>query len=494
MRLVQLIIITVSVPLAGCQLPKVTARTTAYAVKSPVHHVSQESWIRHVAFRPDDGKTEDQQSKTHDKKGKRDESEDRSTVAVIPATEVNVAGLHSASDSDSLDALESLAMHANPKLRRLSHKAASLASRARHVGRLPDPTLGTNIFVSPIETAAGSQRANVSVMQMIPWLKRLQASEQKACLEAMVARKEFELERQRIVATVRVLWYRLFVINKQLEINAANQELLESLIKTANSRVASGKATQADVLLGTVEIGKLEQQRVVLRQQLQSTKAILNRSIGRDASTPIAGPKEIEVALPAWDQVTLFETALAAQPGIEASRLQQQAARWGVQLACNSRRPDVTVGVSWFAIDNNRPATNIVDVGQDALSLGISTTLPIRRRKYDAIQCEANHEFHASSAAIEDVTLQYDALIADLWQQAEAANRTIQLYSDTIIPQAKRSLEANQKSYATGRAEFDRLIQDYRSLLTLELQHHEARGRLATSIARIQEAIGIDLQ
>ena len=88
----------------------------------------------------------------------------------------------------------------------------------------------------------------------------------------------------------------------------------------------------------------------------------------------------------------------------------------------------------------------------------------------------------------------YDSLLRDLWEQAKAANETATLYEDTILPQARDTLDADQESYANGNVEFDRVIRDFRSVVTLELGYHRAIGQLATAVARIRQATGIELE
>ena len=39
----------------------------------------------------------------------------------------------------------------------------------------------------------------------------------------------YETERLKVIADVRALWFRLYVIEKQIEVNRANQDLLNSL-------------------------------------------------------------------------------------------------------------------------------------------------------------------------------------------------------------------------------------------------------------------------
>lgn len=391
---------------------------------------------------------------------------------------------------ESLPQLEAIAVSQNPQLRRLAQESEAARAKVSYVDGLPDPTIGANIFAAPIETAAGSQRANLTIGQMIPWLERLDAQAQQACFEAMALQQVHAAERLKVVGDVRSLWYRLYVIGQQIRITSANQELLESLIEVANARVSTGNATQGDVLVGTLEYSKLEEQLVTLRQQQVSTVAEINRLLGRDADVSITSPAELQVTLPTWDHQMLRQMAVEHQPDIRAARIRTQATRWGLEVARLKRRPDFSINASWFAIDSNRPPSTVVDVGDDAWSLGASVSIPLWDRKYDAIEREASRKHSASHASVEDAVQRYDSILRDLWEQAKAADETATLYTETILPQAKDTLEADQQSYVNGTVDFDRVIRDVRNLLTLELGYHRARGQLATTLARIEQSVG----
>lgn len=378
----------------------------------------------------------------------------------------------------------------NPTLLRHWREYQAARAKVRYIDELPDPKLGANFFLSPIETAAGSQRANVTLSQMLPWLPRLDAQAQQACFEAAALGQLYESRRLQIVGDIRAAWYRLFVLRKQIEINRANQGLLESLIEVASAQVSTGAASQGDVLAGAVEYSKIEEQIVTLQQQMASTKARLNRLVGRDAETPVDGPQQLDMQLPDVDLALLRSWAWAHQPDIEAARIRRQASRWGVEVARLKRRPDFTVNASWFAIDDNRPTPNLVDVGQDAWAVGAMMTLPVRHEKYDAIEQESLWKHAAAASSIAEVQQQYEELLVDLWEQARAADETARLYRDTILPDAKRVLEADQEAYSNGKVEFDRVIRDLRNVITLELGYHRSRGQVAIALARIWQATG----
>ncbi len=394
---------------------------------------------------------------------------------------------------DELSELEAQAASANPKLRRLQQEANAAWAKVRYVDKLPDPTVGVNVFGHPVETAAGSQRANLTLMQMIPWLDRLNAQQQQACFEAMALQQSYEAEQLRVIGDLRAAYYRLYILQRQRETIEGNQELLEALTEIVNARVATGKASPGDVLLGTLELSRLEEQLVTLRQQVRSTTAEINRLMNRPVEIPINVPAELNVPTPTWAHAMLVQTAFDQQPVIASAHLQSNASRWGVEVAELRRRPDFQVGAAWFFMDDNRPSSMVVDVGRDAWSVGATMSIPLDREKYDAIRDEALWKHAASNANVEDVQREFDARLLDLLEQARAADETAKLYQDTIIPQSEQTLRADQESLIDGSVEFDRVIQDFRNLLTLEFGYHRAVGQLATSIARIQQAVGVDL-
>jgi outer membrane protein TolC len=296
-----------------------------------------------------------------------------------------------------------------------------------------------------------------------------------------------------VTAEIRVAWYQLYVLDRQIEITQTNQQLLESLLNVANARIATGAASQGDVLLGTLELSQLEQRLLSFRKQRRATEIEINRLVGQPTDTSLGGPSEIPLLPPELDPAQIFETAKENQPALEAIRLRMQASQWGIEVARLTRRPEMTLSASYFPTDDNRLPSSQVHVGQDPWAVGIQVTLPWSREKYDAIANEAAYRHQTVHSTLADLENQYEALIQSLLIEARRAADTAELHQSSILPQARQTLEADQSSYANGTVEFDRVMQDYRNLLTLELGYHQALGDLAQALARIQMAAGQDL-
>ncbi len=395
--------------------------------------------------------------------------------------------------SESLESLVASALSANRRLQQLRHEADAAWDKVRYVGALPDTQFGANIFEDAIETASGSQRANLTVSQMIPWLHRLEAQEQQAACEATALDQLWRAEQLKTTAQVKAAYYKLYVIGQELLANESNAELVKSLTNTATAQIATGVARQGDVLLGTLALSRLEEARIVLEQRLAAVKASLNQLLDRPADSPLDVPQTLIVNYEPWPYEELVRLTFERQPEIAAADLRAHASRWGVEVATLRASPDMSLNFSWFFIDDNRPPSNIVQVGADAWSLGTTVTLPLWQQKNRAIRAEAVRRHFAAHAETDELANRYDALLLELLAQAQAAHETAQLYKETMISQAQQTLDADIESYPQGFVEFDRIIDDTRTLLTLQVGYHQAIGRLAETIARLEQVVASEL-
>ena len=392
---------------------------------------------------------------------------------------------------ETLADLEALTTVNNPTLRRMEHEAAGEWAKTGYVAKLPDPSIGAMFYTPPMNFVPDRQLAEVQVTQMIPWLSRLSAEAQRANLEALAADNMYQAERLRVVGDLRAAWFTLYVLGKQIQTTEADQSQLESLIKTANARIATGDAQPGDVLMATLELSSLQEQLLSYRQQVVATTAELNRLAGRDSRVPIAPPTTIEHELPDWNHDLLRQIAMESQPELNAARMRTAATRWGIDVARLKRRPDLTFGAGWVVMD--APGSTMPSDGTDSFTVGVTASIPLWYRKYDAMTAEASRVHAAAHASEDEVALRLDALLRDLWEQARASQKTVELYEKSILPQARQTFEADQKSLVNGTVTFDRVIRDYRTLLNLELGYHRALGQLATTLARIRQAVGVDL-
>ncbi len=395
---------------------------------------------------------------------------------------------------DNLSALVSRALSANSRLRQMQHEASAAWSRVRYVDELPDPEVGLMAFVPPMHFADGRQVASLSFSQRVPWLERLCAQEQEAYFEAWALDAAWQAERLQTIAEVKIAYFQLYVVEQQLRINQENRDVIQLLTDVATQRVIAQSATEGDVLLATLELSELEEERFGLEERQATLTANINRLLNRSSEVPVVVPSELELPRPDWPLDLLRQTAWNYQPDIAAAQLRTQAAEWGVRVAELERRPEITLKLDWMVM-TPRSEMGMTFDGNDTVQIGAMVSVPIWHEKYDAMRDEAVHENLARRFSVDDVRREYEAALAEALQQARAAERTVELYEATMLPQAKQTFEADQRSYVgPGTVDFERVIEDFRTVLTLEAGYHRAMGEWAMALARIEQAAGRDVE
>jgi outer membrane protein TolC len=398
---------------------------------------------------------------------------------------------------DSRDEIVTLvagALASNPRLHQMQQEAAAAWERVRYIDELPDPEVGAMAVVPPMHYADGRQVAIVSFRQSIPWLQRLNAREQQAYFQAWALDAAWRAERLRTISDLKVAYYRLYALEQQLRVNRDNRQLIELLTRVATDRVAAQSATEGDVLLGTLELSRLEEQRLGLVERQATLRANINRLLSRSAETPVRVPLELSLTEPAWSLETLRQTAWSQQPDIAAAQLRSQAASWGIRVAELERRPDVTFNLDWMVMRPQQERGMPAFGGDDSVQVGAMVNVPLWHEKYNAMRDEAVRESIARRFTLVEVQRQYEAMLAELLEQARAASRTAALYNSTMLPQARQTFEADQRAYVgPGTVEFDRVIEDFRTVLTLEEGYHRAMSEWAIALSRIEQAVAVEI-
>jgi|GEM_PF-5557585 len=390
---------------------------------------------------------------------------------------------------EELAALVDQALAVHPEIRRLRATAGESWARVPQVKALPDPMAQGTVYGEPMMMGDGEIRGTFMISQTIPYLKRLDARAQQASFEALMNQQAVRAAEQRIAADVRESWYRLYLIGQLLRINDANEQLIQSLVTIATAQVEVGRATAGDVVLATIELSRIEEERLQLRQQLASRTAILNRLLSRPADLPIDLPSTLVDGHVESSFDTLRMLALEQQPEIALAQLRTQATAWGIRIAKLERVPDLTLSYDQMLMRND-PGSH----GSNPWQLGAGINLPLWHQKYAAVKQEAAQRHVAAHATAEDVVRASEAVILDLLEQARAAERTADLYRQTILPQIRQGLDADQRAYGQGAVQFERVIANARNLLVAESAYYRAITDQAVAVARLEQTIGAPLR
>ena len=400
-----------------------------------------------------------------------------------------------------------LALEQNPAIKAAAEVARMRAARVPQVTALPDPLLMTRTLPEPVRTAEGDNYFTLGVQQRFPVPEKLDRAGRVALQDARMAIEDLRRQRLNVIADVKRAYFRIYIIDRTIEIDRTNQDLLRGLIDAARAQVASGRRRQDDVLRAQVELSSLESQLVELRQQRQTTAAMLNRVVNSPPGTPVPASGEYDVRSVDLRLDTLLAAAAEHNPDLQRLEQQLERDRHGVELAKLAYWPDFMLGFEWMYmrpraafVPPPNPQTGLVppvsrlsEAGTDSWAITLGVNVPLWMEKIEAGIREANSRRlatqHEHAAAKSRVNFEIEDALARVLAQRELAA----IFKDTIIPQAQQAYEVSRASYSAGASEFLFVIDNWQKWLMFTIQYHRAVGELERGVAELEAAVGQSL-
>jgi len=112
------------------------------------------------------------------------------------------------------------------------------------------------------------------------------------------------------------------------------------------------------------------------------------------------------------------------------------------------------------------------------------------RTKYRAGVREAEKMVESSRADLEAAEKQISYDVQDAHFKSLTAKRTVDLYKNSLIPQAEARFKASEAAYRTGQVSFLELLESERFLLNARVMEAMAEGNLGVQLAREERATG----
>jgi outer membrane protein len=169
-----------------------------------------------------------------------------------------------------------------------------------------------------------------------------QARANRRATEASIADAEFRLESTVAGQYMAVLRAQEGVEVAQRRLDRARQNLQIVETRVATGAAAGTEGTQAEVDLGTAEVGLIQAER-----DLRQARLLLGELLGLQMDESVELASEFEMFEPAFDVDALIETALSGHPSLGATRARESATRATArQLATSQYLPSLSVTAS----------------------------------------------------------------------------------------------------------------------------------------------------
>lgn len=451
-----------------------------------------------------------------------------------------------AQERDSLvlnDYLE-IAAENNPDLKVAFNQYLASLEKVPQVGTLPDPQASFGFFIKPMAIVAGNQVGNIQVMQMFPWFGTLKLAKDEATEMAKAKYEVFNAAKADLFYQVKSNWYELIKLDREIVLIKENIELLESLEKLVlvkfQSPTAGGSSTGSggsgamnsassgnmnnsgggmggmksatatpiqapatmpassmpsemgskatglqDVLRVKMEILEQQNRLALLADQRKTAEIAFNSLLNREQNTSVEISDSLEIKpLPA-EKLAIADSILANNPML--SMLESEVSSYEVmeQKAKKMGLPMVGVGLNYM-INQKREGNTFMMNGNDMVMPMFSVSIPIYRKKYDAMQKEA--QLMQEAVKQQTISLQNSLQVQyrSFVQNLDDAERRVNLYNQQE-ELARKTTDLLLAGFATTGTDYEEVLRMHYKVLDFGFKRIEAITDYNTSVAMAEK-------
>ncbi|MFC1489611.1 TolC family protein [Candidatus Latescibacterota bacterium] len=393
---------------------------------------------------------------------------------------------------DSMSTLSDYLKYAalnNPELEAAFNRWKAALEKIPQVRSLPDPRFSYAYYIQNVETKVGPQRHKIDLSQTFPWFGKLELLGDIALNEADIQRQTFEMLKLILFYRVKESYYEYYNFSRTLAITEENMKLMSYFENIARTKYSVGTASYVDVIKAQVELGKLEERILSLKDLREPLSARLSAALNRPFDEILPLPEVLPEENITLSDDEIINRTIEYNPDLIALESKISKEEKSVHLAQMQYYPDIMLGVSYIGTgDSSMPGT--VDSGKDPFIAMMTINLPVWRNKYRAGVKEAELRQMSSSKDLDNRSNSLIAEVKTVLYNFRDSERKISLYRDTLIPKAKQSLNVTQKAFESGTMDFLDFIDAQRTLIELELAYERALTDRAKHCARVEVLTG----
>jgi outer membrane protein TolC len=412
------------------------------------------------------------------------------STLLLFAPEVGATNKHAGHFKQTLNKFIETAKKQNPSLLEANNKINIYKQIPDQRSSWKDPMLTFGLANLPVDTFSFRQEAmtqkQIQVTQEIPFPGKMALRKEAADKDVSIAKwnlKELELN---IIRQVKESFYELCFINSALETTQQNKILLKQFVTIAESKYSVGKGIQQDVLKAQVELSKIMDELIELRQLQANETGKLNILMNRLPQDPLEIPHGLTQTKFKFDIKSLQDLAEKNRPFLQGIQSTINKFTITKKLAEKEYYPNIRVGVRYGQREDS-PTQEHPDFVSGFIGVNIPIWFATKQRKKVA---EENYRILTAkdsyNAARNDVFLKIKLIL----DKEIKGQKLISLIKTGIIPQAKQSLESALAAYSVDKIDFLTLIDNQVTLLKWEIKYHRQLTDYEQNLSALEHVVG----
>lgn len=370
----------------------------------------------------------------------------------------------------------------------------------------PNPTVG--LMKDDIPTGSlnpsKAMMTQISLSQEIMNPSKLKAMGKMAENDAFMSKAGWSDKQVEIYAQTKQAYYDYLYAKQALVIGKEAQQLMGQLAKLAQVNYSTGMVPLQDTLKAQTEFSQMTLDLLNMASMEAVAKARINNLMGRSTDTAFEVQEEFMAPPPNFDLAGLVKTATAEKPSIAGMQYGVSMAESGLTLAKKQQLPDfelrfgykknkelmVEPNPMWMGAMTPDESPVMFEPRKPTWSIEVMAMLPIWQGKNKADIKAAQASLEASKAALQNMKNMTELDVQMTLTEAQATWRQIELYKNTIIPQAEQTYHAAVVGYTNGKVDLMTVLEAVNTLRNTKLGLYKAKTDYEKAVATLEKTVG----
>lgn len=374
----------------------------------------------------------------------------------------------------------------HPALRSAQAKVRAATLEVAGVRRFADPRfmIGGSIYSAKGMDPAEVGNLSYGIEQPLPVLGKESAARAVAVAEADTEAARADARLQELRRDLAVALFQAALAREAVHFAGTDQAWLAETVRLLEARLASGEASQVEVLRTQTDLARRQLEVQSLHAGESDARAAVNRLLGRDPTAPLPAFALPALANPVPYSEHLVHLALSAEPRLRVLDRERRTAGAMVEATRRSQRPDLALGVDGRQYGG--------DGGFREGTFFLNIDLPLwNRAKFRQDLARDRERLRAVEDEHADATLGIREELHHLTLRLATARREALLYQNEILPQADQMLAAAMAQWSAGRGEVRDVLEARRFTYEARLQGARAVADQWSALAELVRYCGL---
>ena len=379
----------------------------------------------------------------------------------------------------------------NNEIQSLEAQVESLKEEISFAGALDDPRLGFAILNLPTDSFDFDQepmtQKQIFLAQKVPWFGKLDLKTQRATLKAVRQQAVLEAKHLELARKIATTFYELGFVGSSLKINARLTDIVTQLLGVTETRYATGRGLQQDVLQAQVELSKLLDEKITLDRRRRTLEDRVNGLLNRGsftAVTPLYGIAYPDLQL---DTGKLQSKALKENPELRIRQFDIDIAAVDIELSKKDYWPDMDFKVAYGQRGEDKSGRGLPDLVSGSVTMNVPLWFKKRQNSKLAARMKSRE---AAIRTYRNLAAGLPHEVDSLATQIRDTQKNYRLFTDALIIQADQWARSSQAAYEVGSIEFNTMIGAWIRLMRLELQAENYLYTIYQRRAELEAVLG----